>query len=54
MAAIKNEGQGLLYYLRIDGRGAGLSAKVKATELEMRGVDTYDSRVSIRCAAGRS
>lgn len=38
---------GILFYLRFDGRGAGLSAKVKATELEMRGIDTYTSRVMI-------
>ncbi len=38
---------GILFYLRFDGRGAGLSAKIKATELEMKGMDTYDSRVSI-------
>lgn len=38
---------GILFYLRFDGRGAGLSAKVKATELEMQGIDTYNSRVMI-------
>lgn len=38
---------GLLFYLRFDGRGAGLAAKVKATALEIQGVDTYESRVHI-------
>ena len=38
---------GILFYLRFDGRGAGLSAKVKATELEMQGIDTYTSRLMI-------
>jgi GTP cyclohydrolase II len=33
-----------LFFLRIDGRGAGLSAKVAATHLEMEGLNTYDSR----------
>ena len=38
---------GILFYLRFDGRGAGLSAKVKATALEMQGIDTHTSRVMI-------
>jgi|ERR1041385_3059714 3,4-dihydroxy 2-butanone 4-phosphate synthase/GTP cyclohydrolase II len=42
--------RGLLFYLRIDGRGAGLSAKVAATSLEVSGHDTYDSRVAIGVA----
>lgn len=40
-------GGGIVFYLRFDGRGAGLSAKVKATELEMQGYDTYESRKMI-------
>jgi GTP cyclohydrolase II len=47
MQLIAKEGCGILFYLRLDGRGAGLAAKVKATELEMKGVDTFDSRVQI-------
>ncbi len=43
---LKNGG-GILFYLRFDGRGAGLSAKVKATQLEMLGFDTYESREMI-------
>lgn len=38
---------GVLFYLRFDGRGAGLSAKVKATALEVQGMDTYQSRLEI-------
>lgn len=38
---------GILFYLRFDGRGAGLSAKVKATALEVQGTDTYQSRIEI-------
>lgn len=38
---------GILVYLRLDGRGAGLSAKVAATALELAGVDTWTSRISI-------
>jgi GTP cyclohydrolase II len=44
---LSQEGDGILLYLRLDGRGAGLAAKVKATALEVAGLDTYDSRVSI-------
>lgn len=47
MAKMKRKGSGILFYLRIDGRGAGLSAKVKATELEVAGLDTYESRIHI-------
>jgi len=38
---------GILFYLRFDGRGSGLSAKVKATSLEMEGIDTFESRIKI-------
>ncbi|WP_083928545.1 GTP cyclohydrolase II RibA [Marinobacterium rhizophilum] len=47
LSEICKEGCGILFYLRIDGRGAGLSAKVKATALEVEGMDTHDSRISI-------
>lgn len=46
---------GILFYLRVDGRGAGLAAKVAATRLEVEGMDTWDSRVAIGVAPeGRS
>jgi 3,4-dihydroxy 2-butanone 4-phosphate synthase/GTP cyclohydrolase II len=41
------EGSGIFFYLRIDGRGAGLAAKVRATELEVGGMDTHASRIHI-------
>lgn len=41
---LQSDGNGWLFYLRFDGRGAGLAAKVKATELEVAGVGTYESR----------
>lgn len=47
LATIRQEGHGTMFYLRMDGRGAGLAAKVCATALEMAGEDTYDSRVKI-------
>src|SRR5258708_187373 len=36
---LSREGNGILLYLRLDGRGAGLAAKVKATALEVEGLD---------------
>jgi len=39
--------KGILVYLRFDGRGEGLSAKVKATALEIEGMDTFESRKAI-------
>lgn len=47
---LREERHGLLFYLRLDGRGAGLAAKVKATALEVAGVDTYESRIQIGVA----
>lgn len=44
---MKKERSGIFFYLRFEGRGAGLAAKVKATALEVQGMDTYDSRVAI-------
>lgn len=50
MDRIASSGSGLLVYLRFDGRGAGLAAKVCATALEVTGVDTYKSREMIGVA----
>jgi len=50
MNILKREKNGILFYLRFDGRGAGLSAKIKATSLEMDGKDTFESRVEIGVA----
>jgi GTP cyclohydrolase II len=47
MHRLREEGHGILFYLRLDGRGAGLAAKVKATALEVEGMDTYKSRIAI-------
>jgi GTP cyclohydrolase II len=47
MEALTHEGAGLLFYLRFEARGAGLAAKVKATALEIRGVDTFESRIAV-------
>lgn len=47
MDQITAAGHGMLFYLRFDGRGAGLAAKVKATQLEVDGTDTFESRIAI-------
>lgn len=48
LARMRAEGDGILFYLRIDGRGAGLAAKVAATALEVdENLDTHESRVRI-------
>ncbi|MCX2476077.1 hypothetical protein OQZ33_17215 [Pedobacter sp. MC2016-05] len=47
MEQISKEGHGIIFYLRFPGRGAGLAAQIKATSLEIQGMNTYDSRVSI-------
>lgn len=39
--------RGILIYLRIDGRGAGLASKVASTKLEVDGVDTVKARIEI-------
>jgi GTP cyclohydrolase II len=40
-------GSGILFYLRVDGRGAGLAAKVAATAYQQRGLDTYDASIRL-------
>lgn len=47
LSRLKADGYGILFYLRLDGRGIGLSAKVAATALEVAGDDTYDSRIKL-------
>jgi len=48
LSRMRDEQCGILFYLRFDGRGAGLAAKVAATALEIdEGLDTYESRIRI-------
>jgi GTP cyclohydrolase II len=44
LGRMQSAGAGILFYLRLDGRGIGLAAKVKATALEVSGIDTFESR----------
>lgn len=47
LARLVELGGGMLFYLRYDGRGEGLAAKVAATKLELEGLDTWDSRIAL-------
>jgi GTP cyclohydrolase II len=40
-------GSGLLFYVRMEGRGIGLAAKIPANALETQGMDTFESRLAI-------
>ena len=40
-------GNGLLFYVRMEGRGVGLAAKIAANALETQGMDTFESRLAI-------
>jgi 3,4-dihydroxy 2-butanone 4-phosphate synthase/GTP cyclohydrolase II len=47
MSMIEKEGSGVLLYLRQEGRGIGLLAKLKAYELQEQGMDTQDANIAL-------